>query len=275
MKLKFFSLFFLFVFSTSVFSQENIKPTPLNKKGQIFLFWGWNRAVYSNSDIRFKGEGYDFQLKDVIATDRQTAFSFKDYFRLDRITIPQTNARIGYFIKDNLAIVFGLDHMKYVMKQNQTVDYSGNILNSIYSDMIKNEKVDLSNGEFLTFEHTDGLNYINIGAEEYNNLLKSKNFDIAFSYGAGLGVLFPKSNIKLFGNERSDRFHLAGFGLDVRASVNFVVWKRIMARIETKYGYINMPDIKTTLNNHLDKAAQDFVFGQINFGIGYTFNTKK
>lgn len=275
MKLKFFSLFFLFVFSTSVFSQENIKPTPLNKKGQIFLFWGWNRAVYSNSDIRFKGEGYDFQLKDVIATDRQTAFSFKDYFRLDRITIPQTNARIGYFIKDNLAIVFGLDHMKYVMKQNQTVDYSGNILNSIYSDMIKNEKVDLSNGEFLTFEHTDGLNYINIGAEEYNNLLKSKNFDIAFSYGAGLGVLFPKSNIKLFGNERSDRFHLAGFGLDVRASINFVVWKRIMARIETKYGYINMPDIKTTLNNHLDKAAQDFVFGQINFGIGYTFNTKK
>lgn len=192
MKLKFFSLFFLFVFSTSVFSQENIKPTPLNKKGQIFLFWGWNRAVYSNSDIRFKGEGYDFQLKDVIATDRQTAFSFKNYFRLDRITIPQTNARIGYFIKDNLAIVFGLDHMKYVMKQNQTVDYSGNILNSIYSGMIKNEKVDLSNGEFLTFEHTDGLNYINIGVEEYNNLLKSKSFDIAFSYGAGLGVLFPK-----------------------------------------------------------------------------------
>lgn len=275
MKLKFFGLFFLFVFSTSVFSQENIKTTPLNKKGQIFLFWGWNRAIYSNSDIRFKGEGYDFQLKDVIATDRQTAFSFKDYFRLDRITIPQTNARIGYFIKDNLAIVFGLDHMKYVMKQNQTVDYSGNILNSIYSDMIKNEKVDLNNGEFLTFEHTDGLNYINIGAEEYNNLLKSKNFDIAFSYGAGLGVLFPKSNIKLFGNERSDRFHLAGFGLDIRASINFVVWKRIMARIETKYGYINMPDIKTTLNNHLDKAAQDFVFGQINFGIGYTFNTKK
>lgn len=48
-----------------------------------------------------------------------------------------------------------------------------------------------------------------------------------------------------------------------------------MARIETKYGYINMPDIKTTFNNHFDKAAQDFVFGQINFGIGYTFNTKK
>lgn len=35
-----------------------------------------------------------------------------------------------------------------------------------------------------------------------------------------------------------------------------------------------MPDIKTTLNN-TDKAQQDFMFGQINFGIGYTFRTKK
>ena len=35
-----------------------------------------------------------------------------------------------------------------------------------------------------------------------------------------------------------------------------------------------MPDIKTTLNNKPDKANQDFVFYQINFGIGYVFNRK-
>jgi hypothetical protein len=36
-----------------------------------------------------------------------------------------------------------------------------------------------------------------------------------------------------------------------------------------------MWDIKTTLNNKPDKAQQDFVFGQVLAGIGYTFNTKK
>ena len=49
----------------------------------------------------------------------------------------------------------------------------------------------------------------------------------------------------------------------------------IVAQIEGKMGYINMPDIKTTLNNRPDKAMQDFFYGELDFGIGYTFNTRK
>ena len=103
----------------------------------------------------------------------------------------------------------------------------------------------------------------------------SKNIDVLWSYGAGLGDLFPKSNVKIFGFERSDRFHVAGFGTDLRANINGIFWKRWMARVEGKIGYINMPDVKTTLNNKPDKASHDFLFGQINFGIGYVFNLKK
>lgn len=48
------------------------KPEPLTKKGQMFVFWGWNRAGFSNSDIRFKGNGYDFTLNNVVhMTDLQ------------------------------------------------------------------------------------------------------------------------------------------------------------------------------------------------------------
>ncbi len=106
-------------------------------------------------------------------------------------------------------------------------------------------------------------------------LSTKKNVDLVWSYGAGIGVMFPKSNVKLFGNERSDRFHVAGMGTDVRASLNLVLWNHVMIRVEGKAGYINMWDIKTTLNNKPDKAQQDFVFGQLMAGIGYTFNTKK
>ncbi len=252
----------------------NIKPNPLSKKGQMFVFWGWNRAGFSKSDIRFKGADYDFTLHNVVAHDRPSEISMA-YIDPGRISIPQFNFRFGYFIKDNLALVIAQDHMKYVMDQDQTVDFSGYVTNPTYAAMIENGQIDLTDGEFVKFEHTDGLNYINLGLEKYNSLLDHKKFDISWAYGGGAGILFPRSNVTLMQNERSDRFHVAGFGLDARANMNLVFWNHWMARVEGKFGYINMPDIKTTLNNKPDKAMQDFVFYQINFGIGYTFNTKK
>ncbi|REC61432.1 hypothetical protein DRF65_15960 [Chryseobacterium pennae] len=250
------------------------KPEPLSKKGQMFAFYGWNRAAFSNSDIRFKGNGYDFQLNNVTAQDRPTKFGIV-YFDPSWFTVTQYNFRIGYFIKDNLALVLGIDHMKYVMDQDQTVNFKGHISDPEYAAMVQNGQVNLADEKFLTFEHTDGLNYENLGLEKYKSLINKKNVDLVWSYGAGIGFMFPKSNVKLFGNERSDRFHVAGMGTDVRASLNLVLWDHVMVRLEGKAGYINMWDIKTTLNNKPDKAQQDFVFGQIMGGIGYTFNTKK
>lgn len=262
------------VYHTIIDTAKGIKiEVPTLKKGTMFVFWGWNRAGFSDSDIRFKGNGYDFTLQNVTAQDRPSPLSL-DYVNPGKLSTPQFNFRFAYFLKDNIALVVGTDHMKYVMDQNQTVKFNGNISDPTYAAMVQNGQVDLSSAEFLTFEHTDGLNYVNAGVEKYKNLLTKKNFDIFWAYGAGAGVLFPKSNVKLFGNERSDRFHVAGFGLDARANINLVFWNHWMARIEGKFGYINMPDIKTTLNNKPDKASQDFVFYQVNFGIGYVFNRK-
>ena len=158
------------IIATSIFGQvesnieqkiiqnEIIRTDALTRKGQLFVYWGWNRAMYSNSDIHFKGPGYDFMLWDVVAEEKVAPVSFNNYLKPDRLTIPQTNARIGYFIKDNLAIVFGLDHLKYVMKQDQTVRFSGYINDPVYANMVKNGQIDLSDEKFLTFKHTDGLN---------------------------------------------------------------------------------------------------------------------
>jgi len=281
---KFFNvLIFLFLGLNLTFAQKtdtlknnhdgDLVKQPFSK-GAMFVFWGWNRAAFTKSDIRFTGSGYDFTLKNVIAHDRPSELSWS-YINPGDISTPQFNFRFGYFIKDNLALVIAQDHMKYVMDQEQTVDFSGNISDPRYAAMVKNGKVDLTDAEFLTFEHTDGLNYVNLGLEKYKSLYSGKNVDIAWSYGAGIGPMFPKSNVKLFGNERSDRFHIAGLGADARTNINFIFWNHWMARIEAKAGYINMWDIKTTLNNKPDKASQDFVFGQINFGVGYTFKIKK
>lgn len=245
----------------------------LDNKGKVFVYWGWNHAKYSNSDIRLRGADYDLQLNEVVAHDRQTPFSLNDYFNPTRVTIPQTNIRIGYFISKKGAIVLALDHMKYLMDQKQTVSVQGFVSNPKYRSYIQNGKVDFSDENFLTFEHTDGLNYINLGYEYYGSVYRSKNFKLEGFIGLGGGVLMPKSNIKLFGNERSDRFHLAGFGTDLRLGANIIFCNHLMARAEVKYGYINMPDIMTTIHNRPDWASQDFSFAQVNFGIGYIFNT--
>ncbi len=255
-------------------TQHKIDESSFLKKGKIFVFYGWNRSWYGNSDINFSGNGYQFQLNGVHATDRPSPFGW-DYVNPAWFTVTQYDFRIGYFLRKDLALVLGIDHMKYVMKQDQTVGFSGTISDPHYAAMVQNGQVDLSNSEFLTFEHTDGLNYENIGIEKYKSLINHKNLELVWSYGAGLGFMFPKSNVKLFGNERSDRFHVAGMGTDARASLNLILAKHWMVRLEGKAGYINMWDIKTTLNNKPDKARQDFVFGQVLAGIGYTFNTKK
>jgi len=285
---KFFELIFVFfVGTTMLFGQKintdsliesgsvdfisNNKPTL--KKGTMFVFWGWNRAGFSKSDIRFQGNGYDFTLNNVVAHDRPSELSMA-YIDPTRLSIPQFNFRFAYFLKDNLALVIAQDHMKYVMDQDQVANFKGHISDPNYAGIVQNGQINLLDEQFLTFEHTDGLNYINVGVEKYKNLSSKKNFDLFWAYGGGIGALMPKSNVKLFGNERSDRYHLAGFGLDARTSINAVFWNHWMARVEGKFGYINMPDIKTTLNNKPDKASQDFVFYQINFGIGYVFNRK-
>jgi len=236
----------------------------ITNKGKFYVYWGWNRGSYSDSDIRFKGENYDFTLSDVTANDRPTKFGFNPYFRLDRITIPQTNYRIGYFFKENYTVSIGVDHMKYVMNANQNVLINGTInTGSAFDKIYTNETIKLIE-DFLTFEHTDGLNYINVEVKRFDDFshligLNSKNLQINLTEGIGAGILFPKSNVKLLNKERYDEFHTAGWGISASVGVNITFLKHFFIQSDVKAGYINMSNIRTTKNT-ADSASQSFSF---------------
>ena len=168
------------------------------RKGALYALWGWNTASYTNSDIHFSGGNYDFTLLDVPAHDRPTPFSAKDYFALTRVTIPQTNMRVGYFVNDHLSISVGVDHMKYVMDNNVWVGFEGFIGDTIYSEQVINDQAFLGYN-FLTYEHTDGLNYINSEIEYFFQLFHSRSFQWNMLAGGGIGMVMPKSNVKLMG----------------------------------------------------------------------------
>ncbi|MGB4847592.1 MAG: hypothetical protein WBP41_06710, partial [Saprospiraceae bacterium] len=51
-------------------AQRQTSLQPIIRKGNIFIYWGWNRAWYSSSDMHFKSENFDFTLQDVKAHDK-------------------------------------------------------------------------------------------------------------------------------------------------------------------------------------------------------------
>jgi len=273
--IKNFKIIFLLFYTTTSFAQSRSVYND-KKKGQLSISWGWNRDAYTKSTIHFKGADYDFTLFKLTAHDRPTKFSYHNYLKFSRLTIPQTNLRISYFIKDNLAFSFGDDHMKYVMDNGQSVRMKGTIdRTGNYKGIYDGDKTITE--DFLTFEHTDGLNYLNFELEKYFEWYHSKSNHLIVSglIGGGAGVLFPKTNARLMDYERNDQFHVSGFGLSAKAGFQTTFFKHIIIKFENKYGYINMPNIVLHKEGIEGRAKQSFILAELYGKIGATFSLSR
>lgn len=248
---------------------------PANK-GKLYILWGWNWGYYSKSDIHFKGNNYDFVLEDVKAEDRQSSFSWDTYFNPATITIPQTNFRVGYYVSDNWNISFGVDHMKYFVINDQTVKINS-FINEGRLDFdgdYNNDDIILTK-DFLQFEHSDGLNYINAEVSYVKDLLSwtgnpKEKLQIYLTGGLGAGFLLPKTNSKLMGKPRHDDFNVAGYGLALKGGINITFFNHFFIQSELKGGFINMPNIRTTADKS-DKASQHFYYLQPDILFGVIF----
>lgn len=266
------------VFSQYTFSQETVENPEkytAHNKGKFYIFWGGNRESFSKSDIRFKGADYDFTLHNVSAHDKPKGFHI-DYLNPARMTIPQTNLRIGYFISDHYNISIGFDHMKYVMYNDRRVSYSGYYPNpGTYNENPANGELTLDE-DFLLFEHTDGLNYVNTEisrVDDISKLFKINNTDkiqVNVTEGIGGGFLYPKTNTTLLGKDRYDEFNIAGYGVSAKVGLNVTFFKYFFIQTELKGGYIEMNNIRTT-QDKADSAEQNFWFLQRILTIGGIF----
>lgn len=278
----------LVVLSFCLFSQyttaQEIAVEPekytAHNKGKFYIYWGGNRGSYSKSDINFKGDGYNFTLQDIAAHDKPKGWHI-DYINPANMTIPQTNLRIGYFISDHYNISLGVDHMKYVMTQNQIARINGYIglpeseEGSAFNRTYNNEPIQLTE-DFLTFEHTDGLNYINVEFARVDDLSKylfitnTDKIQVNITEGIGGGVLYPKTNAKVLSKQRHDNFHISGYGFSAKAGLNITFFKYFFIQGELKGGYIDMHDIRTTYSGN-DSASQHFTFFERVIAVGGIF----
>ena len=271
-------IIFFCVLSLNLFAQKNdsIKFTSTNK-GKVFISWGGNRSSYSKSDITFKGDNYNFKLRDVESHDKPKGWHV-DYINPTRMTIPLTNFKLGYFISDTYYVAFALDHMKYVMTQNQYANIEGyidlplNEAGSIYNGVYKNEAIQMAE-DFLMFEHTDGLNYVYFEFGRFDDISKlfgirnTDVFQVNITEAIGAGGLYPKTNATLLSKDRHDEFHVSGYGISANAGLNLVFFKHFYIQADLRGGFINMSNIRTTRNS-ADSASQHFFYFETVLSLG-------
>jgi hypothetical protein len=248
-------------------------PTPAQQDAanakKWSVYWGWNRSNYSNSDIHFSGSDHDFTLRGVEAIDIQTDVSqhlFDTYLNPSEITIPQTNLRIAYQYNSDTAIAFNLDHMKYVVVQDQSVPISGQILGVTQSGQ------QIIGDKWLNYEHTDGLNIVSLELEKQRAVdWFGANHNAKLFGLVGLGVVIPKSNVTMhmINQVRNDEFHFAGYSVSAGAGLEVDVYKDVFFRTAYKMGYVDLPDVLTSSRG--DKASQHFTYNELLIALGIRF----
>jgi hypothetical protein len=225
--------------------------------GKFYFYWGYNRSIFGTSDLHLKGANYNFTLQKIKAYDRPSPFSAELYFNPTTITIPQYDYRIGYNFKKNWNLSLGVDHMKYVVEQGQSVSMTGTIApaaSARYAGTYTNQPIVITD-DFLRFEHTDGLNLVSLDVGYQRDVAHFDKTNITLSSHAslGAGLMVPRTDSHVFGVGQNNRFHIAGYGLSATAGFEARWWKNIFFRAQIRTGWISMPDI--LLNNDAPERA--------------------
>lgn len=239
-------------------------------KRRAFVYWGYNRAQFTASNLHFTGPGYDFILHDVVAKDRPEPFSLSGYSSPKNIWIPQYNYRAGWFLNDRWSFSVGLDHMKYVVQEGQSVLLTGTISAERSPTYATSETHAVRiMPDLLRYEHTDGLNLLSVDADHYDRFWTSTSGRHALHFTEGLfvGPVIPRTDVRLFGEGLNNKFHLAGYGAGAQVGVFGVFFDRFFARADVRAGYIELPSVLTT-GTAEDRARQHFWFVQENLVFG-------
>ncbi len=228
----------------------------------MYFQWGYNREIYSRSDIRlWNGSKYDFTLHNAKASDKP---DFDGFWKtpLD-ITIPQNNFRIGVYLNktQTWAIELNFDHAKYVMQDGQKLRVSGHVGgNPIDRDTIVGKK-------FVSFEHTDGANFYHINYVHQKYLLEGKNFGrLSYLLKGGAGIVLPRTDGRIMGQKFDNAYHVAGYIFSAEAGMRYYPLRNLFLELNVKSGFANYLNVRTGGGG---KAQHHFWYGEAIGLVGY------
>jgi len=258
-------LILLFALSISLIGgaqNYSYKKKQITQKGSMYFFWGYNRSIYSKSDINFAGENYNFTIHKARAKDNP-ARKFKTYVNPTTLTVPQFNLRFGIYTNSSWDISLGYDHMKYVMVNWQEAKLTGSIPAS--ENQYLNGDFDgeyyMIHDDIIHYENSNGLNYITVQAT-YNKLFFRTNdriFAIRGRLGGGMGAIVTQTDFNFNGKGYHTMQKLTGFGASVHSGVRFEFFNRLFAQTNFSAGAISLPHLQTIANTN-NYANQKFMY---------------
>lgn len=271
-------IFFAFSISisTSILSQSDSLKA---KKSKWYFSWGYTHAIYSKSTIHFKNtsgrfneyrglpDNYDFTIYNVKASDRPDFDKIRDVIN---VTIPQFVARLGYMFNDKWGIEMNYDHTKYVVNDWQRARIKGQI-----DGQTLDKDTTLNPDRFLHFEHTDGANFWMMNAVRKFNLYNpSKKFCASWVVKPGAGVVFPRTDVTIFGQQLNNNWHVAGWIIGVESGLRIEFLRNGFFEFVGKGSYADY--IKCfVLGKGNGNARHQFFTGQLTGTLGLRFDSKK
>lgn len=276
-----------------VFSDLNLAPNEKGLPGRFYFMWGYNRSWHSLSDATFKTSEGTFTIHDAKGYDRPSPLkSFKDfivYVNPSQLSIPQYNMKIGYMFNEKWGIEVAQDHMKWVfdntLNYRMTGEFSPDLFVKnedrqnewdVHKPITFDEAKATGNASWLNFEHTDGYNYVNVGAVYNQNLYKTKNnkFAVDLRGSAGAGVLIPKTQVYMHRDQQwnhvgmNNKFHVAGYGAHADVRLKLTFWDRVFVEAATKGSIVKIENaLVDGTSNRLEQTPISSV--QLIGSIGY------
>ena len=238
-------------------------PAPVAKPktpGREFFFsWGYNGDNYTTSDLHISQPslGNDFTFVGVHAHDSKAWTNLFSHGP----TVPQYNVRFGYFINEKWGLELALDHIKWIVTQDQQVPITGT-LNGSPVDAVVTLTEDV-----LKYQLNNGANPVFINLIRRYRLAGSvgKTGYVAVLLKAGGGFAVPHTENTLFGQPNEPGFQwFAGWDVDAGVAVRAHLWKGIYVEFEDKFVYARYFDVNVdrgTARQGLTANEWSFHFG--------------
>ncbi len=253
------------------------KNDSLNYKHRWFVYWGYNREFFSNSNINLKGTGYDLNFYQVKARDKPYPFNLKNYVDPNSITVAQYDYRVGYCLNEKIGFSFGLDHMKYILDNSQFARVSGymnadpKFSNPTAQTFDYSKPIELTK-DFLYLTHTNGLNLLSADMDYRSKLFQNHFIKINLNSGIGVAGMVTRTQVRLEGYGHDNYFHLCGYAASTYQGLEFVFGKYFFIRPQIRLGWINLPAFLINSKDMPDRGKENFAFVEAMVVAGSYFN---
>jgi hypothetical protein len=127
---------------------------------------------------------------------------------------------------------------------------------------------------FLQFEHTDGANFWMINLLWRYNAWESKNQKHRLSFVAkpGFGIVYPRTDVTLFGNRINNNWKISGISAGLEAGLRMELFGHIYTEFTVKGVYANYINALVQGKGY-GKASQQFGCLEAIIILGYQLKT--